>query len=362
MTIVAVEVYGVDRLLEELRDELQGGRYRPEAVRRVFIPKSDGRQRPLWIPRVRDRIVQAAVKLVIEPLFEASFRSGSYGFRPKRGARQAVEAIRQAVNRGRIEVIDLDLESYFDTIDQNLLVRLVRRRVSDPRVLRLIRGWLRAGVMQEGERKETLVGTPQGGVISPLLANIYLHPLDVHWERAMKASTMVRYADDLVVLCPKGGSEKAMPELRHFLGRLKLRVNERKTRLGTCDEGFDFLGVHFRRKASRRNPRRQICYCWPSRRSMQRLRDKARALLGVDGRASLAEKIEQLNPAVRGWGNYFRHYNSGEHFVKVDLFIWHRLLRWLRRKHDGRWRTSNAYEFFKRAGWYTLAGTVRYAR
>jgi len=362
VTIEDVEAYGVERFLAELRQELLTQRYRPRPVLRVFIPKPDGRRRPLGIPRVRDRVAQAAVKIVIEPLFEASFRPGSYGFRPKRGAGQAIAEIRKWVYRGYDQVIDLDLRSYFDTIDQKLLVKLVMRRVRDPRVLRLIWRWLRAGVMLDGRLEETLVGTPQGGVISPLLANIYLHPLDLQWERTMKATKMVRYADDLVVLCPRGRAEKAMPDLRRFLGRMRLTVNEEKTRITTAQEGFDFLGVHFRKRPTLRDPRRTNCYAWPSRRSMQRIRDKARAVIDREYSLSLAEKIKQLNPVLRGWGNYFRRLNAEPSFIKVDAFVHDKLSRWLHRKHKrkGRAAWSTPAAVLKAAGLHVLEGTVAY--
>lgn len=362
-TIEAIEAYGVERVLSELQEELRTQRYRPYPVRRVFIPKPDGRQRPLGIPRVRDRIAQAAVKIVIEPLFEASFRPGSYGFRPKRGTKEAIADIRKWVNFGYCQVIDLDLKQYFDTIDQTLLIKLVMRRVRDPRVLRLIRRWLRAGVMYEGFLEETLVGTPQGGVASPLLANIFLHPLDVYWEREMVDTHLVRFADDLVVLCRMNAAEKYMPALRRFLARLGLTVNEEKTRLVNACEGFDFLGVHFRQRPTRRDPRRKHCYAWPSRRSMQRVRDKVRATIDCDGRPSLAEMIQQLNPILRGWGNYFRRLNSAQRFAKIDFYVQYKLRKWLRRKHQrtnrASWSTSPA--FYRQAGLYSLPGTVRYA-
>ena len=364
ITIESLEASGVERFLQEIREELQQEKYRPMPVRRVYIPKGDGKQRPLGIPRVKDRVVQAAVKLVIEPLFEASFRPNSFGFRPKRSAHDAIQTIRREMYGSKEDVIDLDLKSYFDTIDQKILMELVRRRVRDPRVLRLIKLWLRAGVMEDGSWKENGLGTPQGGVISPLLANIYLHPLDLWWETKMRGTTLVRYADDMVVLCPKGSAKRYMVELQKFLCRLKLLVNEEKTRLVTVQTGFDFLGATFRKQRTCGRSYGTTCLVWPSQRSMQRFRDKVKALVDRDLRPSLSEKIQQLNPVIRGWGAYFRPLNSARAFQKVDYYVWRKLTWWMRLKHQSRaWGTkSDPTTLYRRVGLKTLVGTVRYAR
>jgi group II intron reverse transcriptase/maturase len=243
-------------------------------------------------------------------------------------------------------------------------MQLVRRRVSDPRVLRLIKLWLRAGVMDDGAWEDSDLGTPQGGVISPLLANIYLHPLDLWWETKMQGTTLVRYADDMVVLCPKGSAERYMVELRKFLARLKLLVNEEKTKLVSAWTGFDFLGVTFRKQRIPSRPRVAMCYVWPSRRSMQRIRDKVRTVVGNDLQSSLSGKIVRLNRVIRGWGAYFRSLNSARAFQKVDYYVWQKLTRWMRLKHHSRTRVikGSPTTLYRRAGLVTLRGTVSYAR
>jgi group II intron reverse transcriptase/maturase len=312
-----------------------------------------------------------AAKLVVEPIFEADFLACSYGFRPKRSATQALEAIREAGNRGYNFVVDADIQAYFDSIDQGRLMELVRERISDQRVLKLIRKWLKAGVMEGGTVRETLAGTPQGGVISPLLSNVYLNALDRTWEQEGKSlGLLVRYADDFVVMCQRESqAREAHRRIQVYLGCLGLTLNGEKTRLVDLrrgKEGFVFLGctVH-KRRSIQRNPRWHFMQRWPSPKAMQRLRDRVKGLTQArHNRAKdVRELIPVLNPILRGWNNYFRTGNAQREFAKVDRYVLSRLLRWHVRRNRARGRIHYDPELperLYRMGLHRLYGTVAY--
>ncbi|MGH8928487.1 MAG: group II intron reverse transcriptase/maturase [Acidimicrobiia bacterium] len=322
LTLTEVEAYGVGRLLAQLQGDLQAGRYRPAPSRRREIPRPDGGKRPLGIPNVGDRIVQAAAKVVLEPIFEADFQSCSYGYRPKRSATDALETIRTHFPKGYGWAAEFDISDFFSSIDHGRLLELVERRVSDRRVLRLLRQWLRAGVMVEGRLVETVTGTSQGGVISPLLANIFLNELDRRWDQNWDG-VLVRYADDGVVMCrTRRQAEEALTKIESILAELGLRLHPEKTKvvdLGEGREGFDFLGCHFHARLSgplwERGIRRCYLHRWPSTESMKRVRHKVKALSGRNRiHNDIREVISDLNPMLRGWGNYFRSGNAAQKF------------------------------------------------
>ncbi len=313
VSISDVEQQGVEQYLDALGEELRTKRYRTQAVKRVMIPKANGGERPLGIPTVKDRIAQTACKLIIEPIFEADFEESSYGFRPERSSRDALEAIKGYLKEGKSEVLDADLSKYFDTIPHDKLLIGLKERIIDRRILDLIHQWLKAPIYEDGEfkgGKKNKVGTPQGGVISPILANIYLNLLDriVNNPKSLfsqKGVKIVRYADDFVLMGNQIG-EQIKEKLKSLLSRMGLTLNEEKTRkVEAKRESFDFLGFTIRYDKDLRDSNKRYWNIIPSRKSEQKIRDKIKAYLEAHGHYNGKRVSEDLNKLLRGWLNYF---------------------------------------------------------
>jgi RNA-directed DNA polymerase len=359
-TLADVEQYGVARLLDELATELREGSYRPSPARRVSIPKpGSAERRPLSSPTVRDRVAQAATKIVLEPIFEADFAPCSFGFRPRRSPHDALQVVIDEAWRGRRWVVETDIADCFSTIPHDALMHAIEERVSDRAVLRLLRAMLRAGVMQDGSVRRPVTGAAQGGVISPLLCNVYLHRIDRSWS-IREHGVLVRFADDLLVLCrSREQAEAALQRLRQLLAELGLAPKEAKTRivhLQVGEEGFDFLGFHHRLVRSRpRDGRRPVDFLarWPADKAMRHARDRIRELTASRRLLLDVETVVQdINAFLRGWVGYFKYGHSAQRFSKIRHYVRMRIAlfigkRHCRSRHFGMWallnHTANEY-------------------
>jgi group II intron reverse transcriptase/maturase len=367
VSIEDVVTYGEDKFIEEIQKELQENTYHPLPVNRVYIPKKDGSKRPLGIPILKDRVVQMATKIVIEPIFEANFKDSSFGFRPKRNAHQALDLIVKKCNSGGWWVLDADIKSYFDNINHGKLMILVEQKISDRRILKLIKNWLKAGIIDKSKYEHSIIGSPQGGVISPLLSNIYLNYLDTVWEKHYShIGTLVRYADDLVVICRTMKNVKhAYQAIQYIFKKLELQLHPTKTRIVPMwggEDGFDFLGFHHKAiTVENRNGKYvTLAVQFPSKKSMDGMREKIRAILSNRNtlKEDILEMVKTINRRLTGFKNYYsfgfskKKLHAIDNYVIVRFTIWFNHKRRIQPRHGG---MSKVYQLLKSAGIVKLA-------
>lgn len=373
MTIAAIEAEGIDQYLEALGEDLRKQTYKPQAVKRVMIPKANGGERPLGIPTVRDRIAQTVCKMILEPIFEADFEESSYGFRPGRSSKDAITAIKEHLKQGKTEVYDADLSKYFDTIPHDKLLITLKERISDPRLLKLITKWLRAPVCESGtykSGKKNREGTPQGGVISPLLANVYMHLIDRAVNKATslfhKAGVaIVRYADDFVLM-GKTLPKEVIEKLKALLGRMGLVLNETKTRqINAKESSFDFLGFTMRYDRDLKGRNSKYWNVIPSKKSEKKIREKVSEYLKVRGHYQAKDIAAGLNKIMRGWLNYFEINGVSYPAMskrRLRFYLYEKLNRYFKRKSQRKSRLYGQKAFEVLTTKFGLIDPIKYAR